>query len=128
MFLLLKLYLLPYISGIVTYVILKILQRQGKLRRFDKYLWSPFVFSFAGVSLILITIFNLQYHNFSSVTSLLEFIMFISFHSQLLWVSAMFQFFAIFYKKQILLKISQAFIWISILLLLSVTVIFLLYA
>ena len=111
---------IPYLAGLISYVILFTLKKAGKLKRFDKYLWSPFVVAFAGVCLGVIMV---QYSPlFRGVAS--EFIyMFTGIHSfvtgiivfsQLLWISLIFQILAIKYNKKSFLTTAIVFVWLSL--------------
>ncbi len=114
-------YISPYIAGIITYIILKFLQKKGKLKRFDQYLWSPFVISFAWVCLFLIVIRFFYYQIYSPVFVSVDrwdksvIIVFIMIFSQLLWIAFIFQFLAIIYRSSALLTAAQFFSWVGIL-------------
>ncbi len=105
---------LPYIAGSIACIILRYLKKKGWLKRFDKYLWSPFVVSFSVVCLSLILI---KYGNkdvLFSVNGLLSFVLTFLMFSQFLWFSLIFQVLAIKYNKEYFLTIARIVVWIAI--------------
>ena len=113
-------YPLAYVFGIITYIILLALKKMGKLKKYDKYLWSPLVVSFAGVCLFVATCILIYEQDFmmDSILRLLVIIMlfFILIPVQILWISLFFQILALRYNKKIFLNIAIAFVWIVFLL------------
>lgn len=109
-------YFLPHVAGLLTYVFLKILQKQGRLKRFDKYLWSPFVVGFALVDLCLMTGLNYSRINPNGFGSGWSNIRTILIYSQGLWLALLCYSLAVFYRKRFFLNLSYLFTLISILL------------
>lgn len=111
---------LPYIAGLISWIILLVFKKGGKLKRFDGYLWSPFVVSFSVVCLGWIM---LQYSVFDKSVNLFVamfmhpkiFIVSVLFFSQLLWVSLIFQILSIKYSKKEFLIVAKIFVVIAIL-------------
>ena len=114
-------YISPYIAGIITYIILKVLQKKEKLKKFDRFVWSPFVVAFAGVCLFLIMICFFYYHKYVQVFVSVDswdrsiIIVFIMIFSQFLWIAFIFQFLAIIYRSSAFLMVAQFFSWAGIL-------------
>ena len=112
---------IPYLAGLISYVILFTLKKAGKLKRFDKYLWSPFVVAFAGVCLGVIMVQYSPLLEKSTITSLVgmlrsmdSFVTGIIVFSQLLWISLIFQILAIKYNKKSFLTTAIVFVWLSL--------------
>ncbi len=125
-------YFSPYIVGIITYIVLKILQRMDGLKSLDKYLWSPFAVAFGFVFLLIHT--SLSYYDngalwliksvssekFESIHDFLMMLIMILYFGimmfQFLWLSIFFQILAIKKGKKIYLNFAIIFTSISILL------------
>lgn len=109
---------LPHIVSIIVYVILKVLQKQDQLKKFDKYLWSPLVVAFAMFDLLLMTVLhydeipkmmlpplNMISFGFIGVWILMTTFI-LAFTAQILWIPLICQMLAICYKNKFLLKLS----------------------
>ena len=112
----------PYIAGLVTYLILLFLKKSGRLKQFDKYMWSPFVVGFSVVCVLWITIDSIWDSGFDIFEAMLEniFVFFLLsiILSQILWFSIALQIMAIYSKNEtrakIYLRIAQVFTGIGV--------------
>jgi hypothetical protein len=111
---------LPYIAGLISWIILLVFKKGGKLKRFDGYLWSPFVVSFSVVCLGWII---LQYSVFNGghtglkdmfTKNIVSFSLLFVVFSQLLWVSLTLQIFVIKYNRNGFLIMAKVFVWLGI--------------
>lgn len=101
----------PHVAGLFIYILLKVLQKQGRLKRFDKYLWSPFVLGFGFVTPLLSLVLNYSsIHIYGPKSVILSALI----YSQGLWIALLCQLLAVFYKRNFFLNLSYLFAWISI--------------